>query len=54
MDCGGKRSATPLWVEISFEMNFKHKLKRRRAALAAAFDTSANPLNRTLAKASFD
>src|SRR6266478_9716904 len=38
MECGGKRSATPLWLEslVLRWIRHKHKPKRRRAALAAA------------------
>jgi hypothetical protein len=39
MDCGGKRSATPLWVEVTQEVEpgaFYWQVKRRRASLAAA------------------
>src|SRR5438445_8982938 len=38
MECGGKRSATPLWLErlvLRWTLH-KHKPKRRRASLAAA------------------
>jgi len=34
MECGGKRSATPLWLERWSDT--KHKPQRRRASLAAA------------------
>ena len=38
MECGGKRSATPLWLErlVLRWIRHKHKPKRRRASLAAA------------------
>ena len=38
MECGGKRSATPLWLErLALRwIRHKHKPKRRRASLAAA------------------
>src|SRR5437868_4613382 len=40
MECGGKRSATPLWLErlVLRWIRHKHKPKRRRASLAAALD----------------
>jgi len=49
MECGGKRSATPLWLEVGFEMvRHKHKPKRRRASLAAALHmVVADTFNRT-------
>src|SRR5438445_11201749 len=38
VECGGKRSATPLWLErlVLRWIRHKHKPKRRRASLAAA------------------
>src|SRR6266568_6755724 len=38
MECGGKRSATPLWLErlVLRWIRYKQKPKRRRASLAAA------------------
>src|SRR5438876_9944972 len=38
MECGGKRSATPLWIErlVLRWIRHKPKPKRRRASLAAA------------------
>ena len=37
MECGGKRSATPLWLESRVLRSIQHKQpKRRRASLAAA------------------
>src|SRR6266581_1698050 len=38
MECGGKRSATPLWLErlVLRWIRHKHKPKRPRASLAAA------------------
>jgi len=37
MECGGKRSATPLWlVFVSYHLKTNLKPKRRRASLAAA------------------
>jgi len=38
MECGGKRSATPLWLGrlVLRWIQHKHKEKRRRASLAAA------------------
>jgi hypothetical protein len=39
MDCGGKRSATPLWLEVTQGLEpsaLYWQEKRRRASLAAA------------------
>src|SRR6267378_4368675 len=50
MECGGKRSATPLWLErlVLRWIWHKHKPKRRRASLAAALHMAvADTLNRT-------
>src|SRR5438445_11284650 len=49
MECGGKRSATPLWLErfVLRWLGHKHKPKRRRASLAAALHMAvaeSNPL----------
>src|SRR5438128_11707978 len=54
MECGGKRSATPLWLErlVLKWIRHKPKPKRRRASLAAALHTDASLahlLNITLA-----
>jgi hypothetical protein len=34
MECGGKRSATPLWIKFKMEFN-KSNPKRRRRMIAA-------------------
>src|SRR5438445_9140573 len=50
MECGGKRSATPLWLErlVLRWIRHKHKPKRRRASLAAALHMAvADTFNRT-------
>src|SRR5437879_12941340 len=50
MECGGKRSATPLWLEglVLRWIRHKHKPKRRRASLAAALHMAvAETFNRT-------
>src|SRR5439155_14574040 len=50
MECGGKRSATPLWLEriVLGWVWHKHKPKRRRASLAAALHMAvADTFNRT-------
>src|SRR6266581_1733754 len=50
MECGGKRSATPLWLErlVLRWIWHKHKPKRRRASLAAALHMAvADTFNRT-------
>src|SRR5438874_13122374 len=41
MECGGTRSATPLWLEAPLEIRHKHKLKRCRASLSAALHMAA-------------
>src|SRR5438309_9117959 len=49
MECGGKRSATPLWLEklVLRWIWHKHKPKRRRASLAAALHMAvADTFNR--------
>src|SRR6266702_6396803 len=51
MECGGKRSATPLWLErlVLRWIRYKQKPKRRRASLAAALHMAvAGTFNRTL------
>src|SRR5438552_17810660 len=50
MECGGKRSATPLWLErlVLRWIWHKHQPKRRRASLAAALHMAvADTFNRT-------
>jgi len=50
MECGGKRSATPLWLErlVLRWIRHKHKPKRRRASLAAALHMAVtDTFNRT-------
>src|SRR6266705_6018206 len=50
VECGGKRSATPLWLErlVLRWIRHKHKPKRRRASLAAALHIAvADTFNRT-------
>src|SRR5438105_1901516 len=50
MECGGKRSATPLWLErlVLRWIGHKPKPKRRRASLAAALHMAvADIFNRT-------
>src|SRR5437667_986785 len=51
MECGGKRSATPLWLErlVLRWIRHKRKPKRRRASLAAALHMAVtDSFNRTL------
>jgi len=46
MECGGKRSATPLCLQI---FGWRIHAKRRRASLAAALHTAVtDTFNRTL------
>src|SRR5205814_1983838 len=50
MECGGKRSATPLWIErlVLRWIRHKHQPKRRRASLAAALHMAVDDtFNRT-------
>src|SRR5207249_8245030 len=51
MECGGNRSATPLWLErlVLRWIRHKHQPKRRRASLAAALHMAvADTFNRIL------
>src|SRR5881296_1756660 len=50
MECGGKRSVTPLWLErlVLGWIRHKHKPKRRRASLAAALPGAISKLAASL------